>query len=107
MQEKSPPPVGGATTAAVVRVAALVVVLSGGAGAEAVAQGAEEDRAALVALYRATNGASWVDSSNWTTAAPLGEWFGVQTDVEGRVAILDLHRNGLSATWATCPTSST
>lgn len=78
--------------------AALVVVLSGGAGVEAVAQGAEEDRAALVALYRATNGASWVDSSNWTTAAPLGEWFGVQTDVEGRVAILDLHRNGLSAT---------
>ena len=76
--------------------AALAVVLSGGAGAEAVAQGVEEDRAALVALYRATNGASWVDSSSWATAAPLGEWFGVQTDVDGRVAILDLHRNGLS-----------
>ena len=92
----APPPPGGATTAAVVRVAALVAVLSGGAAAEAVAQGVEEDRAALVALYRATNGASWVDSSNWATAAPLGEWFGVQTDGEGRVAILDLGGNGLS-----------
>ena len=82
--------------AAVVRVAALAVVLSGGAAAGTAAQGVEEDRAALVALYRATNGASWVDSSNWATAAPLDEWFGVRTDVEGRVAILDLNRNGLT-----------
>ena len=92
----APPPLGGAATAAVVRVAALVAMLSGGAAAEAVAQGVEEDRAALMALYRATNGARWVDSSNWATSAPLGEWFGVQTDVEGRVAILDLNGNGLS-----------
>lgn len=81
------PPLGGATTAAVVRVAALVVVLSAVAVAETVAQGVEEDRAALVALYRATNGASWIDSSNWVTAAPLHEWFGLQTDVDGRVSI--------------------
>ena len=92
----APPTLGGATTVAIARVATLVVVLSAGAAAEAVAQGVEEDRAALVALYRATNGASWADSSNWATAAPLHEWFGVKTDVEGRVAILDLHGNGLS-----------
>ena len=84
------------THAAVVRVAALATVLSGGAVLEAVAQGVEEDRAALVALYRATNGANWIGSSNWATAAPLQEWFGVQTDVDGRVAILDLSGNGLS-----------
>ena len=92
----APPPLRGATTVAVARVAAVVVVLSAGAVAEAVAQSVEEDRAALVALYRATNGASWADSSNWATAAPLHEWFGVKTDVEGRVAILDLNGNGLS-----------
>ena len=95
-RKSAPPPIGGATTAAVARVAALVVVLSASAVAEAVAQGVEEDRAALMALYRVTDGASWMDSSNWTTAAPLHEWFGVQTDVEGRVAILDLERNRLS-----------
>ena len=78
-------------------VAALVAVLSGGAAVEAAAQGVEEDRAALVALYRATNGASWVDSSNWATAAPLGEWFGVQTDDDdGRVTELSLSDNGLT-----------
>ena len=80
----------------VVRVAALVAVLSAVAVAEAVAQGVEEDRAALVALYRATNGASWVDSSNWATAAPLHEWFGVQTDAAGRVVALFLDDNGLT-----------
>ncbi len=77
--------------------AALAAVLAGGAAVEAAAQGVEEDRAALVALYRATNGASWVDSSNWATTAPLGEWFGVQTDDDdGRVTELSLSDNGLT-----------
>ena len=48
------------------------------------------------ALYRATNGASWVDSSNWVTAAPLHEWFGVRTDDGGRVTALLLDDNGLT-----------
>ena len=51
---------------------------------------------ALVALYRATNGASWIDSSNWVTAAPLHEWFGVRTDDGGRVTALLLDDNGLT-----------
>ena len=96
MKGSAPPPLGGATTVADVRVAALVVVLSAVAVTEAVAQGVEEDRAALVALYRATNGASWIDSSNWATAAPLGEWHGVSTHDDGRVAELRLEDNGLS-----------
>ena len=48
------------------------------------------DRAALVALYEATDGPNWVSSDNWLTDAPLGEWHGVTTDPFGRVVRLDL-----------------
>ena len=48
------------------------------------------DRAVLVALYNATDGPNWVNSDNWLTDAPLGEWFGVRTDGSGRVVSLDL-----------------
>ena len=48
------------------------------------------DRAALVALYNATDGPNWLDNSNWLTDAPLGEWYGVSTDRSGRVVALDL-----------------
>ena len=48
------------------------------------------DRAALVALYEATNGPNWVNDTNWLTDAPLGEWYGVGTDHFGRVVRLDL-----------------
>ena len=48
------------------------------------------DRAALVALYNATDGPNWVDNTNWLTDAPLGEWYGVDTDASGRVFALDL-----------------
>ena len=95
-KKSAPPPLGGATTAAVVRVAALVVVLSVGAVADAVAQGVEEDRAALVALYDSTGGPGWTDRGNWRTSAPLGDWHGVTTDVVGRVTELFLNDNGLT-----------
>ena len=52
------------------------------------------DRAALVALYNATDGPNWVDNDGWLTDAPLGEWYGVHTDEDGRVVRLDL-----SGTW--------
>ena len=48
------------------------------------------ERAALVALYEATDGPNWVNSENWLTDAPLGEWYGVETDASGRVVRLDL-----------------
>ncbi|MDE2758531.1 MAG: leucine-rich repeat domain-containing protein, partial [Acidobacteriota bacterium] len=43
------------------------------------------DREALEALYEATDGANWVNSDNWLTDAPLGEWHGVEIDSQGRV----------------------
>ena len=51
---------------------------------------ANPDRAALVALYGATDGPNWVNNENWLTDAPLGEWYGVGTDGSGRVVSLDL-----------------
>ena len=48
------------------------------------------DRAALVALYEATDGPNWVNSDNWLTDAPLGDWYGVDTNGPGRVIRLAL-----------------
>ena len=65
--------------------------------ADALAQGSiASDRAALEALYDATGGASWADSTNWKTAAPLDTWYGVATDADGRVTRLELGENGLT-----------
>ena len=51
---------------------------------------ANPDRAALVALYEATDGPNWIDSEGWLTDAPLGEWYGVETDASGRVVRLEI-----------------
>ena len=49
-----------------------------------------DDRAALVAFYHATDGPNWDNNENWLTEAPLDEWFGVETNREGRVVELAL-----------------
>ena len=54
------------------------------------------DRAALVALYRATEGASWNTRTNWLSGRPLDEWHGVTTNSDGRVTELDLSGNQLT-----------
>ena len=54
------------------------------------------DRDALVALYDATNGPTWIDATNWNTTAPLDHWHGVTTDDNGRVITLILTDNGLN-----------
>ena len=53
-------------------------------------------RAVLVALYNATDGANWNNNTNWLSDAPLGEWYGVTTDDDGRVVELILSQNQLS-----------
>ena len=55
----------------------------------------ESDFAALVALYSATDGASWTYSDNWVSTQPLGEWHGVITDSNGRVSEVRLGGNQL------------
>ncbi len=53
------------------------------------------DREILEILYETTGGRDWEESHNWLTEAPLGEWYGVETDADGMVVSLDLRRNGL------------
>ena len=48
------------------------------------------DRAVLGAFYHATGGPNWVESTNWLTDAPLGEWYGVRVNDQGRVVGLEL-----------------
>ena len=63
----------------------------------AVSGSAETDREALVALYNATNGENWrKNNDNWLSDAPLGEWYGVTTNGDGRVIALVLDDNELS-----------
>ncbi len=57
---------------------------------------AETDREVLFALYNATDGENWRKSENWLSDAPLGEWEGVETGVDGRVTTLDLSSQRLS-----------
>ena len=74
-----------------VTVGTVTITASAGSG-----QGTAEitvmdlERAALAALYNATDGPNWVDAENWLTDAPLGEWYGVDTDGSGRVVALNL-----------------
>ena len=56
----------------------------------------ETDRAALTALYHATDGPRWTRNDQWLTAAPLSEWRGVTVDANGRVIELDLRENRLT-----------
>ena len=57
---------------------------------------AETDRETLAALYNATDGENWDESANWLSDAPLGEWYGVTTNDDGRVTELRLFDNALS-----------
>ena len=56
----------------------------------------ETDRDALIALYRATDGDNWLSNDNWLTNAPIDTWYGVITDIRGRVIELNLSENDLS-----------
>lgn len=49
----------------------------------------------LAAIYEATNGPNWLRNDNWLTNAPLGEWYGVNTDSDGQVVSLFLTYNFL------------
>ena len=43
----------------------------------------EIERAALLALYNATDGTNWAQSENWLSGRPVGEWYGVTTEADG------------------------
>ena len=84
--------------------AAIVTVTATDAGGLAATQSFDlivrtlpsPDRGALVALHEATGGEEWTTNTGWMSHAPIGEWFGVETDEEGRVTALHLRYNGLT-----------
>ena len=53
------------------------------------------DRDVLVALYNAMDGPNWKNNTNWLTERHVDEWYGVNTDEEGRVTGLNLGGNNL------------
>ena len=55
-----------------------------------------DDRAALMALYNATDGPNWATNTNWGSNLPLDQWHGVSTDDSGRVTRISLYADGLS-----------
>ena len=57
-----------------------------------------EERATLVALYQATDGANWAQTDNWLSNDSIAAWYGVKTDDDGRVTELTLAGNNLSGT---------
>ena len=63
--------------------------------AEAQAPDLAADRAALVALYNATDGPNWKNNQNWLSDEPLDEWYGVTVEDE-RVTELFLVANNLT-----------
>lgn len=67
------------------------------ATATPIAGGVAADRAALAALYNSADGANWGNNDNWLSDAPLGDWYGVETDDSGRIARLYL-KDGLNGT---------
>ncbi len=76
---------------------AEVTATAGGVvGKAQLSVGSNLDRAALVALYEATNGPGWYRQDNWLTNAPVNEWYGVTADSAGRVVEIRLWRNQLA-----------
>ena len=68
----------------------------GGTGIDCDDTQGTDDRAALEALYNATDGPNWPDNTNWLTDAPIGDWHGVTTNSAGRVVRLDMNGNQLT-----------
>ena len=54
------------------------------------------ERELLEAIYQKTGGPAWRNNRNWLTDAPLGEWYGVDVDGQGRVVALRLSFNYLT-----------
>lgn len=77
---------------------AVVTVMSGSASAviRVSVRPVSKDEAALAAFYAAMDGSRWSNNENWLSARPVGDWYGVTADSEGRVRELVLDRNGLN-----------
>ena len=79
-------------------------LVSSALGATLPRSAVDADRAVLETLYRATGGQDWTRGfsliapvqTNWLSSRPLDEWYGVDTDSDGRVIGLFLSSRNLS-----------
>jgi Leucine-rich repeat (LRR) protein len=55
----------------------------------------QTERDALIALYNATDGANWVDNTNWLTSAHVDDWDGIST-VGGKVIVINRNFQNLN-----------
>lgn len=53
------------------------------------------ERDALVALFESTGGSDWINRDGWLSDAEPGDWYGVDTNSQGRVTRIVLNRNNL------------
>ena len=74
---------------------ATITARSGSAFAEIEVTVRSSDRDVLVAVYNETDGNNWANNTNWLSEAPLGSWYGVTIDDDGRVTELNLRNNNL------------
>ena len=88
-------PFCGKTPSAFVPIEVTVKIVPVGSTTVSIRSGHMSDRRALEELYHKTDGANWANSRNWLSEAPLGDWHGVSTDADGRVAELRLDGNQL------------
>lgn len=51
------------------------------------------ERDILIAFYNATDGDNWRNNTNWCSDYPLGAWYGVETDANGKVIELRLQNS--------------
>ena len=56
----------------------------------------EEQRQILTEFYNATGGNDWTNNTGWLSDAPLDDWHGVGTDMQGNVIELRLPDNNLT-----------
>ena len=68
--------------------AAITLASVAGTGLAQAQTNALTDRAALVALYNATDGPNWANRANWLSGQPIGDWYGIVTDDSGRTYTL-------------------
>ena len=76
--------------------AATITASSGAVSATAEITVGDADRAVLVTLYEATDGAGWLENRGWLSDRPIGEWHGVTTGPDGRVTALRLSASNLA-----------
>ena len=55
-------------------------------------EGNRSERAILVSLYHSLDGDNWEKKGNWLSDKPLGDWYGITTNAEGKVTKIEFNR---------------